>query len=292
MRPIFLPPAASLSVALLATGVLPARASVVNAVDPISIATDAYAFAFPGPPPGVTVGCGGDFPACPLTLPQSADALQVGNGSSANGGVTISSFPAILVTANTVWGETNPPGLPTIPSEASGSGSLTFYFELFPVDGTNFEGDVPVLMDGSSETTFSGPEGTSGSSVSMNVQVVSTSGTIYTLPTDNQGQFLQTLTIEPGVEYKVNMSASAFANETASAMASIDPFLSISSSCGCAADFNLVLSDGITNGAPTVPEPATWTMMLLGFAGLGFAGYRGSRRTTARPKRILRALDA
>jgi PEP-CTERM motif len=30
--------------------------------------------------------------------------------------------------------------------------------------------------------------------------------------------------------------------------------------------------------APTVPEPSTWAMMLLGFAGLGYAGYRRSRR--------------
>jgi hypothetical protein len=30
-----------------------------------------------------------------------------------------------------------------------------------------------------------------------------------------------------------------------------------------------------------VPEPSTWAMMLLGFAGLAFAGYRASRRTTA-----------
>jgi hypothetical protein len=29
----------------------------------------------------------------------------------------------------------------------------------------------------------------------------------------------------------------------------------------------------------SVPEPSTWAMMLLGFAGLGFAGYRASRRT-------------
>ena len=37
------------------------------------------------------------------------------------------------------------------------------------------------------------------------------------------------------------------------------------------------------NGSPSdlvfsvVPEPSTWAMMLLGFAGLGFAGYRRAR---------------
>ena len=30
-----------------------------------------------------------------------------------------------------------------------------------------------------------------------------------------------------------------------------------------------------------VPEPSTWAMMLIGFAGLGFAGYRASRRESA-----------
>jgi len=34
-------------------------------------------------------------------------------------------------------------------------------------------------------------------------------------------------------------------------------------------------------GTPAVPEPSTWAMMLLGFAGLGFLGYRTSRRTVA-----------
>jgi PEP-CTERM motif len=31
-------------------------------------------------------------------------------------------------------------------------------------------------------------------------------------------------------------------------------------------------------GSPAVPEPSTWAMMLLGFAGLGFAGYRRTRK--------------
>jgi hypothetical protein len=35
------------------------------------------------------------------------------------------------------------------------------------------------------------------------------------------------------------------------------------------------------NHIASVPEPSTWAMMLVGFAGLGFAGYRASRRTAA-----------
>jgi PEP-CTERM motif len=27
-----------------------------------------------------------------------------------------------------------------------------------------------------------------------------------------------------------------------------------------------------------IPEPSTWAMMLLGFAGLGFAGYRAKAK--------------
>lgn len=34
--------------------------------------------------------------------------------------------------------------------------------------------------------------------------------------------------------------------------------------------------------SPTpVPEPSTWAMMMLGFAGLGFAGYRATREPSS-----------
>jgi unsaturated chondroitin disaccharide hydrolase len=36
--------------------------------------------------------------------------------------------------------------------------------------------------------------------------------------------------------------------------------------------------------SPTVPEPSTWAMMLLGFAGLGFAGRRRARTRRALPR--------
>ena len=38
---------------------------------------------------------------------------------------------------------------------------------------------------------------------------------------------------------------------------------------------------GLTGSITAVPEPATWAMMLLGFAGLSFAGYRGAGRLAA-----------
>jgi hypothetical protein len=31
----------------------------------------------------------------------------------------------------------------------------------------------------------------------------------------------------------------------------------------------------------TIPEPSTWAMMLLGFAGLGVVGYRRTRRVVS-----------
>jgi hypothetical protein len=46
-----------------------------------------------------------------------------------------------------------------------------------------------------------------------------------------------------------------------------------------AADFSLVTSDLVV--ASAVPEPSTWAMLLLGFAGVGFMGYRRSRKDQA-----------
>ena len=52
-----------------------------------------------------------------------------------------------------------------------------------------------------------------------------------------------------------------------------------------AVDSNGYVTSGVvgTLTVTAVPELSTWAMLLLGFAGLGFAGYRGSRKTVALP---------
>jgi hypothetical protein len=44
--------------------------------------------------------------------------------------------------------------------------------------------------------------------------------------------------------------------------------------------FGETLAFQLTSSA-AIPEPSTWAMMLLGFAGLGYAGYRGRRSAVA-----------
>jgi hypothetical protein len=45
---------------------------------------------------------------------------------------------------------------------------------------------------------------------------------------------------------------------------------------GPAADDSITIQVG-----SAVPEPSTWAMMLIGFAGLGFAGYRASLKAAS-----------
>ena len=55
----------------------------------------------------------------------------------------------------------------------------------------------------------------------------------------------------------------------------------------------LAFPSAVDGGAPAVPEPSTWAMLLIGFAGLGLAGLRASRRGGGRrfPLRPTRAFD-
>jgi hypothetical protein len=43
---------------------------------------------------------------------------------------------------------------------------------------------------------------------------------------------------------------------------------------------NFISETGGATLAPAVPEPSTWAMLLLGFAGIGFMAYRRKSKPT------------
>jgi hypothetical protein len=53
-------------------------------------------------------------------------------------------------------------------------------------------------------------------------------------------------------------------------------FMSIGSAAAALPPFALLDSVSATQGV--IPEPSTWVMLALGFAGLGYAGFRSNRR--------------
>ncbi|HLW78211.1 MAG TPA: PEP-CTERM sorting domain-containing protein [Terriglobia bacterium] len=69
------------------------------------------------------------------------------------------------------------------------------------------------------------------------------------------------------------------------AFTKIDPFGSTAVTANGINDKGIIVgfygaADGDTIGFATVPEPSTWAMMLAGFAGLGFLGYRRTLKGT------------
>jgi hypothetical protein len=70
--------------------------------------------------------------------------------------------------------------------------------------------------------------------------------------------------------YSINLSADVQAQSFVvgdaanSVFASVDPTLSVPDG------YSIFFSEGIS----AVPEPSTWAMMILGFAGIGWMAYR------------------
>jgi hypothetical protein len=66
-----------------------------------------------------------------------------------------------------------------------------------------------------------------------------------------------------------------FTNYASSLSAWADPYIFIDPTFAGGDQFSLLISDGVGNTAlSAVPEPSTWAMMILGFAGIGFMAYR------------------
>jgi hypothetical protein len=114
--------------------------------------------------------------------------------------------------------------------------------------------------------------------------LLDTSGNIittYTLPDNGGGDF--SLNLDPngtdfwtgdfttGTLWEVDIATGAIVEQWTTGTGS-DTLYGVSV-------FGEITSGG--GGGPTVPEPSTWAMMLIGFAGLGYAAFRTRKGATA-----------
>jgi hypothetical protein len=94
-------------------------------------------------------------------------------------------------------------------------------------------------------------------------------------PTDTPGNLIDSFT---------NTAASivdSFSHDGSGAVTDSGPFSMTEEAVFTLTPFGQLINRGETEVKSAIPEPSTWAMMLLGFAGLGFAGYRASRKSVA-----------
>ena len=135
------------------------------------------------------------------------------------------------------------------------------------VSDTDFIGPVA-----SFETAGSGTwQNAIGSSITLNWFDDPNNGQGADLPNDTPGNLIHTFT------NTATTIVDAFSNNFAGVVSDSGPFSMTEQAIFTLTPFGQLINRGQTEIKSAVPEPSTWAMMLLGFAGLGYAGFRKAR---------------
>ena len=261
------------------------------------VASEAWAATIvmlPNPTYAGNVGASADLSSVQsvaITGPGVTSAAATGiYGSTAGGSVNISLTPNPSIHA-TVSAATTP-----LNYGASGSVDVSLRFDYsFMIVDTNdpsLSVPIPVSVNASGGTSFSGTGELANPLLSqfsvsgvLDDQLSNTivSGSLYPGPaswTDNNTYLMQT-----DLVYDVSMIVEAdwtvyggHGEGSGTASAFVDPTFALGAFVINPGQYSFEFSPGIGN-APSVPEPSTWAMMHLGFAGLGLLGHHASRRT-------------
>jgi len=161
---------------------------------------------------------------------------------------------------------------------------FTSFFEFTPLNGTT-PGLAPALVTASAGVSEGQSVAQDPSSASVTITDESTMphsiafsacaglGTSCVAFPINSNPFSvsQTINFVPGDLYAFQFQISISFDDTTGGdhhgFAFIDPFITNNDP----SDFQLLFSPNLVAG---VPEPSTWAMMILGFAGIGFLAYR------------------
>jgi hypothetical protein len=135
------------------------------------------------------------------------------------------------------------------------------------VSDTDFTGPV-----GSFQTAGSGTwQNAIGSTITLNWFDDPNNGQGADLPTDTPGNLIHTFT------NTATTIVDAFSDNFAGIVSDSGPFSMTEQAIFTLTPFAQLVNRGQTEIKSAVPEPSTWAMMLLGFAGLGYAGFRKAR---------------
>jgi hypothetical protein len=267
-----------IAVAALALSTAPTGAATIpitNTVVLPGITGGVYAEA------GITFGEGEsatlNAPPSMFPLKATAQNLDAGAQAAATGG----SDPAIAISVSA--------GGDVVGSQAHADASLNYSLEVVGPSGAPVPVDLKSSITG---TLISGSAYGVVALASASLVVVNPSGALVSgsyLPAPPQPTTVDSVIyLFPNTIYGVSLNALAYAlcgsldeygtatcdGNLASASAAVDPTFTIDPGFADASQYQIVFSPGVSSA---VPETGTWAMMLIGFAGLGYAAFRQGR---------------
>ena len=273
-------------------GVIPGAA--LGAVAWIGLAAHSPAAAAPA----ATSIQGCDYtPGGPAT--QSDDKASGASGSCSimGGSGSLISDPTVMLQASA-----DASGLPPISRSGTTVQVSIEYF--FTVTGGVVGAPVPILIDSNMITSATPSDDANNSNTSeAEIRLFGLNSSLQPVSDDGRADACSlspgacghpssfsgglSLTVASGAteEIVLGVLAAVSANQRGQAFASIDPAIFVDPTFVDASLYSVELSPGVGNGLPgtasPVPEPAAWSMLLIGFAGLAGVGYRKAKKPRA-----------
>jgi hypothetical protein len=215
-------------------------------------------------------------------------SVIAGNGGTSSGRATISSNQSISVSLNLTAGPDNPAFFDH--GGMAGQASANMSYSMYIASQQSQSVAVSVSATGGGSITDTQPQSAntrlqsffiiSGPSNFPNLgssELNIGAGDIASFNwSTNQDYTFQTNTLY-GISLQAWVLTAVNFGATASLSAFVDPMFTIDTAFADPNQYQIMFSDGITNSlgiTNAVPEPSTWAMMILGFAGVGFLACR------------------
>jgi PEP-CTERM motif len=222
-------------------------------------------------------------------LPEPTSSVILSNGNAEQSTSSSNTFATGGLSASgTINGVPSPNISATAAATSAGNSSANLFYEYyFEVAGPSTQQlSVTISASGAvsqslitpnvAQVYFGAPGGVSLIASACSATGLNGCGNVST---SHSFSIAQSETITTNVQYNIQMSLFVNANtlfgaSTDSQTGNIDPIITIDPLFALDNPlFTLELSPSVGN-VSAVPEPSTWAMMILGFAGIGFMAYR------------------